>query len=93
MTLYGQFVIYSAVNSYLMDDFAFCYQISSTNFEGIAGSILFLGNILRLKSLAAESIFVKYFDPKEEEQNLNLVRYIVEAIEAAQEALELYKGE
>ena len=63
-----------------MDDFTFAYQISSTNFEGIAGSILFRGNILRLKALSAEQIFVRYYDPKDTENSFELVAYLIEAI-------------
>ena len=80
MTLYGQFIVYLAASTFLIDDPTSSYRISSTNFEGIAGSILYCGNILRIKALAAEQIFNLYFDAKEPEKSFELVRYLVEAI-------------
>ena len=35
LNMYGKFVTYATVLSFLMDDFTFAYQISSTNFEGL----------------------------------------------------------
>lgn len=94
MTLYGQFVIYAAAITYLMDDFSFAYQISSTNFEGISNSVLFRGNILRLKALSAEQIFVQYYDPKEPENSFQRVgAFLMEAIQSAREALQQYQAE
>ena len=92
MTLYGHYIVYLAATTYLIDDFTLAYQISSTNFEGIAGSILFCGNILRIKALAAEQIFNLYFDYKEKEKNFPLVAYLVEAIQSARQALNYYEG-
>ena len=80
MTLYGQFIVHLAATTFLIDDFTFAYQISTTNFEGIAGSVLFCGNILRFKALAAEYIFNQYYDVNEEEKSFSLVTFLVEAI-------------
>ena len=88
MTLFGQFVIYTAAITYLVDDFTFAYYISSTYFEGIQNQILFRGNILRLKALSAEQIFIQYYDPKQPENSFPLVAYLIEAITSAQKALE-----
>ena len=80
MTLYGNFVIYLAATSFLIDDFTYAYQISSTNFDGLSHSVLFSGNIHRLKALSAEQIFLQYFDPKEPENSFPVMAYLVEAI-------------
>lgn len=80
MTLYGNFVIYLAATSFLIDDFTYAYQISSTNFDGLAHSVLFCGNIHRFKALSAEQIFLQYFDPKEPENSFPVMAYLVEAI-------------
>ena len=80
MTLYGNFVIYLAATAFLIDDFTYAYQISSTNFDGLAHSVLFSGNIHRLKALSAEQIFLQYFDPKEPENSFPVMAYLVEAI-------------
>ena len=53
LNMYGKFVTYATVLSFLMDDFTFAYQISSTNFEGLVQNKLFRGNMLRLKAVAA----------------------------------------
>ena len=54
---------------------------------------MFCGNILRLKALAAEQIFLRYFDANEVENSFPVVAYIVEAIHSATEALKYYTGE
>lgn len=60
--LYAKFIVFLAVSAYLIDDFTFAYQISSTCFDSIIeGSVFFSGNILRIKSLAAEQIFKRYY--------------------------------
>ena len=74
-------MIYAAAIAYLMDDFSFAYQISSTNFESMSSSVLFRGNILRLKALSAEQIFIQYYDPKEPESSFERVGpFLLEAI-------------
>lgn len=93
MTPWGKFIIYTAVLSYLMDDVTFAYQVSSTNFESIAGSILFSGNICRLKALSAEQIYLRYIDKKDSEKRFAVMAYIIEAISSAKEALSFYRGE
>jgi len=93
MSLYGEFIIYGVSTIYLMDDFAFSYQISSTNFEAIAKSLLFRGNILRFKALSAEQIFVRYFDIKKPDNNFPIMGYLIEACTTAKDSLDVYKAE
>ena len=93
MSSYGEFIIYAVANSLLAEDIAFAYQITSTDFSKFAGSILFEANLLRLKALASERIYIQYLDPKDPESNLELSCYLTEAIYAATNALNLYSGE
>ena len=87
-------MIYLAATAFLIDDFTFAYQITSTNFDGIAGSYLFGGNIQRLRALAAEQIFVRYSDAKDLVNSVKvLAQYLIEAVQSAEDALKLYKGE
>ena len=86
------FVIYLAATAFLIDDFTYAYQISSTNFDSLAHSVLFSGNIHRLKALSAEQIFLQYYDPKDPENSFPVMAYLVEAIQSATKALDLYKG-
>ena len=92
MSLYGEFIILTTVNALLVDNINFAYQVSQTDFTDVTGSSLFSGNINRLKALAAEQIFLRYFDPKDGTP-YHMVQYLVEAIQAAEEALRHYKGE
>ena len=57
MTVQGKFIVMTAVNTLLCADFAYVLRICSTNFSFIANTSLFEGNILRLKSLAAEYLY------------------------------------
>ena len=93
MSLYGEFIILTTVNALLVDNINFAYLVSVTDFTDVTGSSLFSGNINRLKALAAEQIFLRYFDPKDPDQTYHMVQYVVEAIQAAEEALRHYKGE
>ena len=54
MSSKDKFIIYTTVNALLVDNVNFAYQVSQTDFSGSASSVLFLGNINRLKALAAE---------------------------------------
>jgi len=92
MNTFGEFLVYSVVNALLIEEVNFAYRVCSTDFASVTASILFAGNMGRFKALAAELIFQRYFDPKEPD-SLQLVSYLIEAINAAREALELYSGE
>ena len=76
-----------------MDDYAFAYQISSTNFDTIANSNLYRGNILRFKALSAEQIFVSYFDVNRQDKTFPIITYLIEACNTAKEQLEVYRAE
>lgn len=92
INLQGEFIIYTVVNALLVDNVTFAYQVSQTDFSSIEGSFLFLGNITRLKALACEQIFVRYFEAKDPE-TYNVVSYLMEAIRLTREAKKFYHGE
>jgi len=93
MSLFEEFIVFSVSNTFLMDDFAFSYQISSTNFGTISNSLLFKGNILRFQSLSAEQIFSRYFDTNNKESNFPIIAFLIEACEKAKEELDVYNAE
>ena len=92
MSLHGLFIVFTTATAFLMDDITFTYQISSTNFENIAPSVLFHGNIARLKALAAEQIFLRYFNRNDPDSFYTTVQYLIEAVQTAHKALDLFKG-
>ena len=57
MNIQGRFIVLIAANIFLFGDYEYCLSICSHNFSNVTNSSLFQGNILRLKSLAAERFF------------------------------------
>ena len=80
-------------NIFLSSDYEYCLRICQYNFSYVANTSLFEGNILRFKSLAAEQIF-KHSQEREDastsEDSESSVRMLFYAIEAAQNAREIY---
>ena len=96
MTIQGRFILMTAVNIFLCQDYEYTLRICSTNFSYIANTSLFEGNILRIKSLASEQLFVIHKQSSrpfnEEEQSKNFPRLLM-AIESAKNALSIYNSD
>ena len=58
ITNQGKFIIMTAANIFLCQDYEYTLRICSTNFSFVANSSLFEGNILRIKALASEQLFL-----------------------------------
>ena len=80
-----------------MRDYEYCLTVCSTDFASRSHSTLFMGNILRFKSLASEHLYLLLNEEHEEEEKQEIdlnQRYksLKVAIDSAKKALELYKG-
>ena len=53
----GCFILYVATIAFLSKDYELSLDICSTNFSNLANSIIFEGNILRIKSLSLTRLY------------------------------------
>ena len=81
-------------NIFLSSDYEYCLRICQYNFSYVANTSIFEGNILRFKSLAAEQIFKHSLEREDSQDGDNdsnsNIRMLFYAIEAAQNAREIY---
>ena len=91
----GKFIILTAANIFLSSDYEYCLKICQYNFSLVGKSAMFEGNLLRFKSLAAEQIFVNSIMIEEEsfDDQKGNIQMLFYAIEAAQQAREIYDQE
>ena len=55
----GRFILYSAANAYLKNDFEHCLSICLQDYSYVTCMATFTGNILRLKALALQQIYIQ----------------------------------
>ena len=95
----GRFILYTAANTFLSNDYEHCLKICETDFAYIANSHLFEGNILRFKALAHHEIYkisTARQHPSVYERDVTgdpvkLARMLTEAEEALLNAKEVFK--
>ena len=87
----AQFILFCVLNSFLICDYEYCLRITQTDFSFVANSALFEGNLLRFRSIASLKLFE--FAVDEDETFVENFDLIIQAIESAQNALDIYKAE
>ena len=97
----ARFILYSAANAFLKQDYEYCLKICSKDYSFEANMNVFEGNIVRLKALALEhsiqsqrfsnnrrKTYGKVSAPTNEEKET-----LLQAIEAVKNSLEIFEGE
>ena len=83
----GIFILYHLANLILSTDYEKCYKLSKINFSFISNSHLFETNLLRLKGMALEQIYLKHTADDRDDNLPNLgpieeMNLLLDAIEA-----------